>query len=163
MAISVVDGFNVTSAAPVDARFVFTSSAALWSDDDNSALPAVRRYLGMEVYIVPLTCSFTLVSGISRIGGGIASGSWITGSATSSYSKFSSYAETASTTLTASYLNATASHATSASYSDVAVNVLNVPTASSALTASYFYRESGSGAWKIYVHPTYGDLIFEFS
>ena len=67
MAISVVDGFVITNATPVDSRLVFTSSAALWSDADNGLLPATRRYLGMEVYIVPMTCSFTLVSGIPRV------------------------------------------------------------------------------------------------
>lgn len=31
------------------------------------------------------------------------------------------------------------------------------------LTSSYFYRESGSGAWKIYVDEVAGDLTFDFS
>jgi hypothetical protein len=29
-------------------------------------------------------------------------------------------------------------------------------------TASYFYSESGSGAWHIYVEPTFGDLVFDY-
>jgi len=50
-----------------------------------------------------------------------------------------------------------------ASYATVAQTALNTPTASTALTSSYFYRASGSGAWKIYIEETYGDLVFDFS
>lgn len=96
MAISVVDGFVITNATPVDARLVFTSSIALFSSGTTGLLPASRRYLGMEVYIVPETCSYTLVSGELRSGGGINNGIWFTSSNFSSTASYALNAKTAS-------------------------------------------------------------------
>ena len=53
-----------------------------------------------------------------------------------------------------------ASYALTTSYASVAQTVY---TASTALTSSYFYRASGSGAWRIYVNDTSGDLVWDFS
>lgn len=92
MAISVVDGFVVTNATPIDARLVFTSSRVLFESASTDILPAASRYLGMQVYIVPQTCSYTLISGENRPGGGINNGVWASGSVTSSFSISASYA-----------------------------------------------------------------------
>jgi hypothetical protein len=147
MAITVIDGFTVTNESPIDQRLVFTSSNVLFVESDTDPLPAVRRYLGMEVYVTTHTCSYTLISGDPRIGGGINNGVWCTGSVSSSYSLYAEYTSLASSSISSSYFSGSNIIANDINVISLTASNIDISTASIQLlsaTGSLFGTSSNS-------------------
>ena len=104
------------------------------------------------------------------------SASWSSASLTSSYSFTASFALNAggsgivSASISSSFASQSfsatsaswASSSLTSSFSSTASVAINAATSSTTLTASYFYSQSGSGAWRIYVDQLSGNLTFNY-
>jgi hypothetical protein len=94
----------------------------------------------------------------------IGTASWANNSISSSYSLTSSFSNdsfSSSYAITASYaLNSGAGGTTLITGSTYPITS---SWSENTLTASYFHKVSASGAWKIYVDMSAGDLVFDYS
>ena len=145
-----------SSATVVSASWASSSLSASWAPGSQAGSSVSSSWASSS-----LSASWSNTSSwaINAINGGTQ---LITGSTypiTASSAVTASWAVTASNSITSSH-SAHSAFATSASW---ASSSLSASTATTANSASCLYKVSGSGAWRVYIETTYGDLVFDYS
>jgi len=135
MPISIINGFNVTSANPADLKTIVPNSASI------GYITASWRYDGMPVYSVAEAAEWRLI-------GGTSNSNWVNVSnsgsvVSSSYSYTSSISQNA---ITASYISGSISNVISSSYSTTASYALNGNSSGTTLITGATYPITSSWA-----------------